>query len=68
MKVSIKSFDVAMDVKTNGIEFEVYDNNDNHLGDCILTKTKIIWCEGRTRRENGKHLTWAEFIEMMNQE
>ena len=33
MKVSIKSFDVAMDVKNSGIEFEVYDNNGNFRGD-----------------------------------
>jgi hypothetical protein len=26
MKVAIKDFDVEMDVRTNGIEFEVYDN------------------------------------------
>ena len=66
MKVSIKQFDVAMDVKTNGIEFEVYDNDDNFLGDCILTKTGLIWCGGKTTRKNGKRITWAKFIEMMN--
>ena len=62
MKVSIKSFDVAMEVKTKGIEFEIYDNQDNHLGDLVVTKTKLIWCKGRTNRENGKEVKWEDFI------
>ncbi len=66
MKVSIKTFDVEMDVKTNGIEFEVYDNDGTFRGDCFLTKTGLIWCEGRTRRENGVKVTWDEFITWMN--
>jgi hypothetical protein len=68
MKVSIKSFDVAMDVKNKGIELEVYDNEDNHLGDVILTKKNIIWCRGKTSRKKGLHFKWQEFIERMEQE
>lgn len=66
MKVSIKSFEVAMEVKTNGVEFEVYDNDDQHLGDLVLTKTKLIWCRGRTTRPHGKPITWSEFIAFMD--
>ncbi len=67
MKVSIKSFDVAMDVKNNGIEFEVHSpNGRDHLGDLILTNTKLIWCEGQTTRVNGKEIKWAAFIRLMN--
>ena len=47
MKVSIKDFDVAMDVKNNGIELEVADNEGKHLGDLFVTKTQLIWCKGR---------------------
>jgi hypothetical protein len=65
MKVSIKDFDVAMDVKNKGIEFEVYDNHDVFLGDFILTKTGVIWCKGKTGRQNGKKLSWEQFIENM---
>ncbi len=54
MKVTIKKFNVEMEVKTNGIEFGVRDNNGNFLGDCYLTKTGLIWCEGRTTKSNGK--------------
>lgn len=68
MKVGIKSFNVEMDVKTKGIEFEVYDNGEDGAfrGDCILTKTGLIWCEGRTRRAQGKHVSWNDFIAWMN--
>jgi len=65
MQVSIKKFDVKMDVKNNGIEFEIYDNNGTFKGDCYLTKTGLIWCAGRTRKRNGKRISWAEFITMM---
>jgi hypothetical protein len=63
MKVTIKSFDVEMEVKNNGIEFEVYSaDGENHLGDLILTKRNLIWCNGRTRRANGKDISWQKFI------
>lgn len=69
MKVGIESFDVAMDVKTRGIEFEVYENGDNgdFLGDFIVTETGLISCQGRTHRKNGEKVGWADFIAWMNQ-
>jgi hypothetical protein len=67
MKVAIKSFDVAMDVKTNGIEFQVRDNDGRLLGDCYLTKTGLIWCKGQTTRQNGQKISWKEFTEWMEQ-
>ena len=67
MQVSIKSFDVGMAVKNNGIEFEIYSpNGEDHLGDLVLTKTKLIWCEGRIARESGKEISWTQFITLMN--
>jgi hypothetical protein len=68
VKVSIKKFDVGMEVKTNGIEFDVYENGDNgaHRGDCIITKRGLIWCEGRTQRKNGRTVSWDDFIAWMN--
>jgi hypothetical protein len=67
MKVSIKEFDVEMSVKNNGIEIGVHDNDDAFLGDLYVTKKHIIWCNGKTARENGKKLKWKEFIDIMNQ-
>lgn len=65
MNVSIKKFNVAMEIKTKGVELEVRNPADAHQGDLILTKTKLIWCEGKTRPRNGKKVTWKRFIEWM---
>ena len=62
MKVSIKNFAIDMEIKNNGIELDIYDNNGTHLGDLIVTKTGLTWCDGRTTRQNGRKLSWAEFI------
>ncbi|MEE9590719.1 MAG: hypothetical protein V3V97_22170 [Hyphomicrobiaceae bacterium] len=67
MKVTIKSFDVGMEVKNKGIEFEVRSADDSkQLGDLVLTKSGLTWCEGRTKPENGIKLGWGAFIKMMN--
>ena len=65
MKVSIKSFDVAMEVKTKGIELDIYNNEGNHLGDLVVTKTKLIWCKGKKNRKNGKEELLEDFIARM---
>ncbi len=66
MKVSIKEFDVAMDVKNNGVELDISDPKGVHLGDLVVTNTKLIWCKGKTDRTNGKEITWEDFITYMN--
>lgn len=68
MKVSIKDLSVSMEVKNKGIELDVYDTQDKHLGDLIVTKSGLIWCKGRTRKENGTPVSWAEFIAWMESE
>ena len=68
MKVSIKSFDVAMEVKNKGIEIDICDNNGDHLGDLVVTKTKLIWCKGKKGRANGEEMTWENFIAYMEGE
>ena len=66
MKVYIKSFDVDMEVKSNGIEFEVRSPDDaKQLGDCYLTKTGIIWCAGKVKKQNGIKISWSDFINYM---
>jgi len=65
MIVKIKSFEVEMELKNNGIELEIRDNDDAFLGDLVVTKTKLIWCKGKTNRKNGKTMDLKKFIEMM---
>lgn len=65
MQVSIKDFNVEMQIKNKGIELEIHDNQDRHIGDLIVNKTKVIWCKGRTTPAKGVALTWPKFIAMM---
>jgi hypothetical protein len=68
MRVHIKKFDVApMEIKNNGIEVEVRTPDGKvQVGDLILTKTMLEWCDGKTHRGNGTQKTWKEFIDWMN--
>jgi hypothetical protein len=67
MNVAITSFNVEMAVKNKGIELEVHEpGGKKKLGDLVITKTHLIWCEGQTRPENGKKIKWTNFIEMVN--
>jgi hypothetical protein len=68
MKVSNKDLSVSMEVKNKGIELDVYDSRDKHLGDLIVTKSGLTWCKGRTRKENGTPVSWPEFIAWMESE
>ena len=67
MKVSIKSLSVDMDVKSNGVEFEIRSpDGKTFLGDCFLTMSNLIWCNGRTEKSNGQKIKWTDFIALMN--
>jgi len=65
MKVSVKGFQVRMEVGNNGIELDVYDH-DIHLGDLRIGKATIEWCPGRTRKGNGAKKRWEELIAFFN--
>src|SRR5579863_1406510 len=66
MDVSIKTFDVDMKIKNNGIELDVSDPDGTHLGDLVVTKTRLIWCKGKKKRKNGKQVDWNDFIAYMD--
>ena len=63
--VSIKEISVEMEIKNKGIELCVYDNNDQFLGDLVVTKTGLVWCQGKTRPKNGNKIAWKDFIDFM---
>jgi hypothetical protein len=66
MKVSVKDFYVDMEIKNKGIELDVSGPDGKHLGDLTVTKTRLIWCQGKTHSKNGNSVTWEEFITYMN--
>ena len=66
MQVSIKQFDVNMQVKSKGIEFEVRSpDGATQLGDCYLTMTGLVWCNGRTLKKNGIKIDWNDLITIL---
>jgi hypothetical protein len=66
MKVNIKEFNVDMQVKSSGIEFEVRTPDDSEqLGDCYVTMTGLIWCKGKKNKDNGIKISWNDFITIM---
>ena len=65
MNVSIKDLSVSMDIKNNGVELDIKDTKNKHLGDLVVTKSGITWCRGKTDRKNGRKMNWNKFIEMM---
>ncbi len=66
MDVSIKSFDVDMAIKNKGIELEIHEPGGKMLGDLVVTKTHLIWCPGKTKRENGQKIKWTDFIDLVD--
>ena len=66
MNVWIKEFQVEMQIKNRGIELTVYNTDGAQLGDLVVTKSGLIWCAGRTTRDNGKKKSWTQFVQWMN--
>jgi len=66
MKVHIKKFQIDMDVKSNGIEFEIRKSDGSpQIGDCLLTMTGLTWCKGRKEKQSGIKISWEDFMEIM---
>lgn len=62
MKVSVKDLNITMDLGNKGLELDVYDASDTHLGDLHIGKAKLEWCRGKTRSGNGVQVGWPELI------
>ena len=65
MKVAIKSFDVAMEVKQSGIELQINTpDGSRHLGDCYVTMSGLVWCKGRQKKANGARIEWNQLMQI----
>lgn len=62
MKVSIKDFNITMELGNKAIELEVYDYQGKHLGDLVIGRAKLEWCKGRTHVGNGIKKKWSDLI------
>ena len=68
MKVSIKDLQVNMELGNNGIELDIYDNVNTHLGDLRIGRATIEWCRGRTHAGNGVQISWDALIQWFEQQ
>src|SRR5262245_49793525 len=39
---AIKDFAVTVEIMSEGVELDVYGNDDKHLGDLVVTKTPLV--------------------------
>ena len=68
MRITIKDFSIKMELKNKGIELEIRNNNDEFLGDFILNKAGLVWCQGKQSKKNGTQKTWEEVIEFFTKQ
>ena len=66
MKINIKELQVSMSLGNNGITLDVSNNDGTRRGALHIGRAKIIWCKGKTKKENGKSKTWDELIDHFN--
>jgi len=67
MNVKIKSFDIEMEVKQKGIEFDVRTpDGKRRYGDCYVTMTCLEWCQGKISKGNGVQVSWDDFMVLMS--
>ena len=65
MLVRITPHELDMEIKNKGITIAVADTRNKHVGNLIITKTKLIWCDGKVRQQNGIPVTWEKFPGLM---
>jgi hypothetical protein len=64
MKVTVKELSAEIELKNRGIELEVRDPTGKFVGDLVVTKAGLVWCQGKTSRERGHKMSWKDFIRM----
>ena len=65
MQIEVTDMSVSsMKIKGKGIELRIRESDGKHVGDLVITNTKITWNKGRTS-VHGKKINWPEFIKFM---
>jgi hypothetical protein len=65
MQVKTQPFKEAIELKSEGISFDVYGNGAKRLGDLSVTKAGLVWCKGangKAPRGKGINVKWEDFI------
>lgn len=66
MKVKVKELNAEIELKNSGMELQIHSNIGKHLGSLVVNKTRVEWCDGRTRAGNGVQISWQAFIDYAN--
>lgn len=66
MKVKVKELNAEIELKNSGMELQIHSNVGKHLGSLVVNKTRVEWCDGRTRAGNGVQISWQAFIDYAN--
>ena len=53
------------EVKTAQQQYQIWDNDSEFKGSLYFNRANLIWCKGRTQRDNGKRISWKDFIKYM---
>lgn len=66
MEVQMKKITspITIGTKGNGVVFQVKDG-DKHLGDLVVTRSRMEWCPGRTKEGNGYPVPWRKLKETL---
>jgi hypothetical protein len=65
MQVKTQPFKEALEIKSDGICFDVYGNGAKRLGDLAVTRGGLVWNKvagGKPMRGQGINVRWEEFI------
>jgi hypothetical protein len=65
MQVKTQPFKEALEIKSEGISFDIYGNGAKRLGDLSVTKAGLIWstgANGKAPRGKGINVKWEDFI------
>jgi hypothetical protein len=64
MQIKTQPIKEAIELKSSGIAFDVYNNGAKRIGDLAITKNGLIWSNG-TPATKGMTVKWDDFISWM---
>jgi hypothetical protein len=65
MQIKTQPIKEAIEIKSSGIAFDVYNNGAKRIGDLAITKNGLVWNNGSAQRTKGVTVKWDQFITWM---
>jgi hypothetical protein len=67
MQIKTQPFKEAIEIKSSGIAFDVYNNGAKRIGDLAVTKNGLVWSNGSAQRK-AVTVKWDDFISWMQKQ